>query len=78
MIQFSTRVLEACLDIRQFKVRQFFDNLLGAESSGKQVQNVHNPDPQPPDAWPSAALVRVYRDSIHDDSLPLPFRGCTP
>ncbi len=64
MVKAKARKPEAGTDIFKFKVRQFFNNLLGRETVGEQVQHVANPNPHATYAGSPSALLRVHCDPI--------------
>jgi len=66
MVQSSTGVAEASLDVLSFKVWEFLKHLLLSEAGGKQVEDIDNPNPHPPNAGATAALLRIHGDSFSD------------
>jgi hypothetical protein len=60
-------------DVLRFEIRQLFEDLLLSESSGKQVQDIDQPNPHPMDAGPPSALCKIGSDTrdefSHDEEL---------
>jgi hypothetical protein len=52
------------IHILGFQVREFLENLLTSETRGEQVQDIRHANAHAPDTGASAALARVYGDSI--------------
>ena len=55
-------VLERCLEVRAFQIRQFFEDLLGRQLGGEQLQHVRHPD--------AADVVRLILKYIRPHSFP--------
>ena len=51
-------------DIFKLKIGQFLENLVRGEPVGKQIQDIGNPDPHPPDAGTATTLLRINSDTF--------------
>ena len=58
------RILETGVDVFVFEIREVLEDFLPGHLRGQQVEDVLDPDPQSPDAGPSAALLRVEGNSL--------------
>src|SRR5712675_210988 len=54
------------LDVFEFKIGMFPDDLVRTHAVGKQLQNVTHSHPRAADAGTPAALLRIHRDSFKD------------
>jgi len=62
MINTLRSVLERCLEIRAFEIRQFFEDLLGRELGREQLQDIRHPNPHTANAGAATALLWVDRN----------------
>jgi len=69
MVQFTTRILQARLNVFGLQIGKLLQDLRRGQSVRQEVQDVNDPDAHASDAGPSAALLRVYRDAIHASTL---------
>jgi len=53
----SIRLAARCLDIFHFEIRQFFQDLVGTQAGGKEIENVDDANAHAPNTWPAAALL---------------------
>src|SRR5882757_7992335 len=54
------------LDVFEFKIGMFPDDLVRTHAVGKQLQNITHSHPHAADAGTPAALLRIHRDSFKD------------
>jgi hypothetical protein len=68
MIDLTTGKSQTGLDVRRLKIRQFVNDLFGAEAVRKKIKDIANANPHPADARASAALLRINRNPIGQSS----------
>ena len=66
MIEPATGETKAGGDISQLEVGEFVDDLLRREPIRQEIQHIDHANPHPADARPSAALLRIDSNSIHE------------
>ena len=64
MIEAAAGEAEAGPNVFKLQIREFFEDLLGRESVGHQVQDINDPDAHAADARAPATLLRVDGDSV--------------
>ena len=78
MSDMTCRVFEARLNIRPFKVRKIFEDLLRRHSAGKQFKHMAYCDSHTANGWFTAADVRYNGDAIkHTGILNEPEKNTT-
>jgi hypothetical protein len=69
VIGFGGGILQTGPDVFGFKVGIVCEDFDFPHSGGEQVEHVLDPDAHAPDARPSAALVRVEGDPVHNGMI---------
>src|SRR4051794_33134162 len=64
MIALLRGVFQRRRDVAILQVRVVCQDLLATHTSSQQFQNILHSYSQAPDAWPSAALLRIDRDTV--------------
>jgi hypothetical protein len=64
MVHQTAGVLKTCFQVARFKIGHLLEDLLGAQTRGKKVQNVTDPNPGGTHAGASPALLGVDGDSF--------------
>ena len=64
MIETSTRKAQTGSDVFGFKVREFVEDFLRREARSKQVEDINDPNPHPPDTGTPSTLGRIDGDSV--------------
>jgi hypothetical protein len=64
MIETTPRVPEAGNNVIELQIGELFDNLLGRQAGGKEIEDIDHSDAEAPNAGASATLLRIDRDTF--------------